>query len=53
LTKIVKFLAFFKIGMHPYLTGSLVIENLPLKLIVIDLKRKEVKEWIPKKPTEK
>ena len=33
--------------------GKLVIENLPLKLIVIELKTKEVKEWIPQRPPEK
>ena len=33
--------------------GKLVIDNLPLKLIVVDLKTREVTEWIPKRPIEK
>ncbi len=33
--------------------GKLVIENLPLKLIVVELKTSEVREWIPQRPTGK
>ena len=33
--------------------GKLIIENLPLKLIVVELKTRDVKEWIPKRPPEK
>ena len=33
--------------------GELVISDLPLKLIVIDLERVEVKQWIPAKTIEK
>ena len=33
--------------------GKLVIEALPLNLIIIDVFKMEVKQWIPKRPIEK
>jgi XisH protein len=30
--------------------GTLVIAELPLKLVIVDLKRKEVSQWIPSRP---
>jgi hypothetical protein len=30
--------------------GTLVIVELPLKLVVVDLKRKEIRQWIPSRP---
>jgi hypothetical protein len=35
------------------LLGQLVINNLPLKLLVIDLEKVEIKQWIPKRIAEK
>lgn len=32
--------------------GELVISDLPLRLVVIDMKNAEVKKWIPARPTE-
>jgi XisH protein len=32
--------------------GELVISNLPLRLVVIDMQKAEVKKWIPVRPTE-
>jgi len=33
--------------------GELVISDLPLQLVVIDIERAEVKQWIPVRPTER
>jgi XisH protein len=33
--------------------GELVIAEIPLKLIIIDLQKAEVKQWIPARPIEK
>ena len=33
--------------------GELVIAEIPLKLVIIDLKKTEVKQWIPARPIEK
>lgn len=33
--------------------GELVISELPLKLLIIDLQKTEVKQWIPTRPIEK
>ena len=33
--------------------GELVINDLPLRLLVIDIEQSEVKRWIPVRPTEK
>ncbi|MGD1702544.1 XisH family protein [Dapis sp. BLCC M229] len=33
--------------------GELVINNLPMKLLVVDLEKVEVLEWIPQRPIEK
>ncbi len=33
--------------------GELVIRDLPLHLLVVDVKREEVKRWIPTRPIEK
>ncbi|MEA5582649.1 XisH family protein [Nodularia harveyana UHCC-0300] len=33
--------------------GKLVIADLPLKLIVVNLEKKEVSQWIPSRPIEK
>ena len=33
--------------------GELVVQDLPLKLIVVDLSRMEIKQWIPSRPIEK
>ena len=33
--------------------GELVIAEIPLKLVIIDLKKTEVKKWIPARPIEK
>ena len=32
--------------------GELVISDLPLRLVVIDMQKAEVKKWIPARPTE-
>ena len=32
--------------------GELVISDLPLRLVVIDMQKAEVKKWIPMRPTE-
>ncbi len=33
--------------------GKLAIAQLPLKLIIVDLKKKEISQWIPSRPIEK
>ncbi|NEQ35564.1 MAG: hypothetical protein F6K40_04325 [Okeania sp. SIO3I5] len=33
--------------------GELVINNLPMKLLVVDLEKVEVLQWIPQRPIEK
>jgi hypothetical protein len=33
--------------------GKLAIAQIPLKLIIVDLKKKEVSQWIPSRPIEK
>lgn len=44
-------IAYYSLFSEPI--GELVIAELPLKLLIVDLQKTEVKQWIPARPIEK